>query len=191
MMLLRRTVFALLAFVVAGCGEPLRVQAGEAVISANLSLFSLSSAPPTYPSAISTPFAQGVPANATGNFDVALDLTSDGRIVVMPVATVVVPLTGPHSVGLLRAGTSFEAVTSAPVGTYVRDTVMTIDVGEVVVIEANRSRTGDICSFALSPFIYSKLVVIDADLDTGLLTVRLTADPNCGFRSFAEGIPRD
>jgi hypothetical protein len=175
---------------VVGCGEPLGIRATENVITGELTLYGFSLAPPSYPSAIITFLAQPVPVTPAGNFDVALDITSDSRITIMPVGTMVLPLTGAHSVGLLRAGTDFDAVQSAPVGSYVRDSVMTVGIGEVVVIEANRSRPGDICSFALSPFIYSKLVVLAADPESGLLTVRFTADPNCGFRSFAEGIPR-
>lgn len=173
----------------AACGEPLRIQATENVISTNFELHAFSLAPPTYNSAILTPFAEPRPVTAAGSFDVALDLDAEGRILVMPVSTVVTPLLGATRVGLLHAGGSYDAVLSAPIGEYVRDSVFTIVPGEVVVIEADRS--ADLCAFAIAPFVYSKLSVLSVNTATGAIAVRFTVNPNCGFRSFEEGIPQN
>lgn len=173
----------------AACGEPLRIQASAPVINRDFELHAFSLAPPTYNSGILTPFAEAVPVTAAGAFDVALDLDADGRIVVMPVRTVVTPLRGVNRVGLIRVGGSFDEILSAPAGDYVRDSVITVAIGEVVVIEADRS--SDLCSFSISPFVYSKLAVVSVDELTGSMAVRFTVDPNCGFRSFEEGIPQN
>lgn len=173
----------------AACGEPLRIQASDRVISRNFELHAFSMAPPSYNSGILTPFAQPVPVTAAGAFDVALDLDAEGRILVMPVRTVVTPLLGVSRIGLMHAGGSFDGILSAPVGDYVRDSVLTIVPGEVVVIEADRSN--DLCAFAISPVIYSKLAVLSVNELTGAMAVRFTVDPNCGFRSFEEGIPQN
>ncbi|HUF66219.1 MAG TPA: hypothetical protein VMM17_09595 [Gemmatimonadaceae bacterium] len=183
--LLLLAVCALLA----ACGEPLRIQATDAVINRNFELHAFSMAPPSYNSAILTPFAEPVPVTAAGAFDVALDLDSDGRIRVMPVRTVVTPLLGVNRVGLMHAGGSFDGILSAPVGEYIRDSVLTVIPGEVVVIEADRSN--DLCAFSISPIIYSKLAVLSVNEATGSMAVRFTVDPNCGFRSFEEGIPQN
>jgi hypothetical protein len=188
--LLRSSLLLLLpASLLMACGEPLRIQATETVISTNFELHAFSVAPPTYNSAILTPFAEPRPVTAAGAFDVALDLDDEGRILVMPVSTVVTPLLGATRVGLRHAGGSYDAVLSAPTGEYVRDSVFTIVPGEVVVIEADRS--ADLCGFAISPFIYSKLSVLSVNEATGAIAVRFTVDPNCGFRSFEEGIPQN
>lgn len=173
----------------AACGEPLRIRATDPVISTTFDLHAFSLAPPTYNSGILTPFAQPVPVTASGSFDVALDIAADGRVRVMPVRTVVTPLVGVNRVGLLRAGASFDDVLSAPTGSYARDSVFTVSPGEVVVIEADRS--ADVCAFNLSPFIYSKLAVVSVNEEGGTMTVQFAVDPNCGFRSFEEGIPQN
>jgi hypothetical protein len=178
-------VFTLLA----ACGEPLRIQATDAVINRSFELHAFSMAPPSYNSGILTPFAEPVPVTAAGAFDVALDLDEEGRIRVMPVRTVVTPLTGVNRVGLLHAGGGFGGILSAPAAEYVRDSVITVIPGEVVVIEADRS--SDLCAFAVSPFIYSKLAVLSVNEETGSMAVQFTVDPNCGFRSFEEGIPQN
>lgn len=187
--LIRSSLLLLPASLLTACGEPLRIQATETVISTNFELHAFSVAPPTYNSAILTAFAEPRPVTAAGAFDVALDLDDEGRILVMPVSTVVTPLLGATRVGLRHAGGSYDAVLSAPTGEYVRDSVFTIVPGEVVVIEADRS--ADLCGFAISPFIYSKLSVLSVNEATGAIAVRFTVDPNCGFRSFEEGIPQN
>jgi hypothetical protein len=172
------------------CGDPLRITASEPVISTRLILYPFSHVPPTYPAAINTPFAVPVPVTANANFDVALDLDSEGRIVVMTPRAVVTPLTGHRRIGLWHAGGSFESLTEVPPGApFQYDSLLTIIPGEVAVVEANRGQVGDICGFAISPNIYSKLRVVSINPETLAMTVDFTVDPNCGFRSFEPGIP--
>lgn len=173
----------------ASCGEPLRIQANALVINRDFELHAFSLAPPSYNSGILTPFAEPVPVTGAGAFDIALDIDGEGGIRVLPVRTIVTPLRGVNRVGLMRTGGSFDDILSAPAGDYVRDSVITVAIGEVVVIEADRSN--DLCSFSISPFIYSKLAVVSVNELTGSMAVRFTVDPNCGFRSFEEGIPQN
>jgi len=190
--LLPLALFAPSLALLAGCGDPLRVVASEPVFIGDLSVYALSSAPPTYPSAINTPFATTVPVDGNGNFDVALDLNAEGHVVVYPVRAVLTPVLGSHRVGLRRVPGVFGAVLSAPTGEYPSDSVIvTLGIGDVLVIEAERTRGSDFCSFALSRNIYSKLSVRAVDPATGIISLSFAVNPNCGFRSFEEGIPRN
>ena len=110
---------------------------------------------------------------------------------IYPVKLVVMPLTGLSEVGLRKVEGAFESVQRAPTGTYATDEPQTVSVGEVLVIEARRNRQSDICTYALSPNIYSKLVVDSVSAGTDAIWFRLVANPNCGFRSFAPGLPKD
>lgn len=189
--LLSIAVFAPFLALLAGCGDPLRITATELVFIGEMSVYPLSSAPPTYPSAINTPFAITVPVDAAGNFDVALDVNGQGQVIVYPVRSVLTPLIGSHRVGLRKVPGTFDQLLSAPAGEYQSDTAMTLAIGEVLVIEAERIRANDFCSFALSRNIYSKLAVEAVNQSTGIISVRFAVNPNCGFRSFEEGIPRN
>ena len=104
---------------------------------------------------------------------------------------VVFPLTGVNEVGLQKVAGTFESVQRAPTGTYEIDDPLTVSVGEVVVIEARRNRQSDLCTFAISPNIYSKLVVDSVSTGTNAIWFRVVANPNCGFRSFAPGLPKN
>ena len=104
---------------------------------------------------------------------------------------IVQPLTGVNEVGLLKVAGTFESVERAPSVPYETDESLTVSPGEVVVVEARRNRSGDVCTFALSPNVYSKLVVDSVSAGTNAIWVRLVANPNCGFRSFVAGLPKN
>lgn len=131
------------------------------------------------------------PISSSADFDVVFDLDSQRRVVIYPVKLIVLPLTGVSEVGLLKVAGSFESVERAPTGTYEREQPVTVGVGEVVVIEARRNQQDDICGFALSPNIYSKIVVDSVSTGTNAIWIRLVANPNCGFRSFVAGLPKN
>ena len=80
---------------------------------------------------------------------------------------------------------------NAPTGEYEADDPLVLNVGEVAVIEARRNRGGDICTFAISPNIYSKIVIDSVSSGTNAIWFRIVANPNCGFRSFAPGLPKN
>ena len=104
---------------------------------------------------------------------------------------IVQPLTGVNEVGLLKVTGTFESVERAPTGPYETDEALTVGPGEVVVVEARRNGSGDVCTFALSPNVYSKIVVDSVSAGTNVIWFRLVANPNCGFRSFVAGIPKN
>lgn len=156
-----------------------------------LRVFPLTGSDAQTPSALNTPFGTVGPVNSAANFDIAFDLDEQRRVIIYPVKLVVFPLTGVNEVGLQKVAGTFESVQRAPTGTYEIDDPLTVSVGEVVVIEARRNRQSDLCTFALSPNIYSKLVVDSVSTGTNAIWFRVVANPNCGFRSFAPGLPKN
>lgn len=156
-----------------------------------LTVFPLTGSTAVTVTALNTPFAMVTPIAPSGAFDVAFDLDSQRRVVIYPVKLIVQPLTGVSDVGLLKVAGTFESVDRAPTTGYNANAALTVGVGEVVVIEAKRNRSGDLCGFALSPNIYSKLVVDSVQAGTNAIWFRFATNPNCGFRSFATGLPKD
>ncbi|CAN5657119.1 hypothetical protein BH23GEM1_BH23GEM1_09180 [soil metagenome] len=173
------------------CGDVTGVEATAEVAFDSLTVFPLTGSSVLTPTALNTPFTVVVPVGPSGNFDVAFDLDAQRRVVIYPVKLVVQPLTGVNEIGLLKVAGTFESVERAPTGTYERDAPTVVNVGEVVVIEARRNLPSDVCAFALSPNIYSKVVVDSVSAGTNAIWFRITANPNCGFRSFAPGLPKN
>ncbi|MGI9140845.1 MAG: hypothetical protein ACR2GJ_07045 [Gemmatimonadaceae bacterium] len=180
--------------VVAGasaCGDVAGVKATLDTLHDSLTVFPLTGSSPVTPTALNTPFGMVTPVGPSGNFDLAFDLDAQRRVIIYPVKLIVQPLTGVNQVGLLKVAGSFENLTRAPTSKYERDEALVVAVGEVVAIEALRNRSSDLCAFALSPNIYSKLVVDSVSAGTNAIWFRFVTNPNCGFRSFAPGRPKD
>lgn len=172
------------------CGDVAGLKPTLETLHDTLSVFPLTGSSPSTSTALNTAFASVTPVGSSGNFDVAFDLDSQRRVVIYPVKLIVSPLSGVNEVGLLRVAGSFESVERAPTGEYEFDEPLVVGVGEVVVIESRRNRASDLCRFALSPNIFSKIVVDSVSAGNDAIWFRLAANPNCGFRSFSPGLPK-
>ena len=152
-------------------------------------IFALSGTPPAYPSGLNTVARAATRVDGNANFDVAFDINSDGNVVIYPVKLVVSSLQGDRPVGLKKVDAPFDSVLSAPTGIYQTDSAIVAGLRNVIVVEANRGASGDVCSFSISQNIYTKILIDSVDVASRTITIKTVMDPNCGFRSFAEGIP--
>jgi hypothetical protein len=177
------------AVVLNACGDPTSLKATSLTTVDTLSVFALSGSPPLYPSGVSVLVGQPVPVDGFAIFDVALDVNAAGNAVVYPPKLVVNSLAGPRLVGLLKIAGSFESVLEAPKTGFVTDASVVLAPGETVVIQSAHSGSGDICQFALTPYIYAKITLDSVNVANRILYLRMGVDPNCGFRSFASGVP--
>jgi len=172
------------------CGDPTSLKASGITSIDTLNVFALSETPPSYRSEISLLARQPVRAAGNANFDIALDIGADGNTIVYPVKQVVSVPTGGRSVGLQKLTVTFDSVLTAPKDGYQVDTTAFVLVpGETLIIESQHNFQGDICQFALNPNIFAKLAVDSVSLASRTIYVRMGLDPNCGFRSFAIGLP--
>jgi len=172
----------------AGCGDDPFANALPTVKEA-FTVFALTGTPPAYPSALNTFGRVLTRVDGNANFDIAFDINSEGNAVLYPVKLIVSAVGGDRRVGLIKVPGTFDEVTSAPTGTYQADSAVVVAKGEVVVVEANRGVSGDVCGFNISPNIYSKILIDTIDTATHTIVIQMVVDPNCGFRSLVEGIP--
>jgi hypothetical protein len=177
------------AAVLNGCGDPTNIKAQLPTFVDTLSVWALSGTPPTYPSGVSIPGRQIVTVNANAAFDVALDINSAGQPVIYPVRLVVSTPGGGRPVGLQKVAGTFESVVAAPSTGYETDTALVVTAGETIAVQAPHNASTEVCQFAISPNLYAKITVDSVNLASRILYFRLATDPNCGFRSFADGIP--
>ena len=180
---------AVVALAVAACDSSDPFAATLPTVADSYTIFALSGTPPAYPSGLNTVARAATRVDGNANFDVAFDINADGNVVLYPVKLVVSSLAGDRPVGLKKLDASFDSVTSAPTGTYQTDSAIVAGRGQVIVVEANRGGPGDICSFNISFNIYSKILIDSVDVASRTISIKTVMDPNCGFRSFAAGIP--
>jgi hypothetical protein len=184
-------IAASLAFAIAACGDFTGVPASLPTLSADsATVYAINGAPSGAATALHVFSGTLLAADASFTFDVAFDINSSGEIVFLPQRAVASGLATTHTVALLKDSTStFESVTRAPAGGYRADTALVARVGQVILAQVTDPNA---CGFSISgTTLYAKLQVRSLDVASRTLKLRYTVDPNCGFRSFASGIPKD
>jgi hypothetical protein len=182
-------LFPLIAALAAGgsaCANPVSLTAQNEVLTEDLTVYALSGTPPSFPSAVHTPSLSVVRADGTLNFDIAFDIDAQGRAVMYPMALVVAPGTQAHQVGLQKPTGTFDDVSRAPNSGYVTTAAVTLVAGEFAVIE---STLANLCGYPYPLTMYAKIRVDSIRPAARAIYLHAVADPNCGFRSFALGIP--
>ncbi|HJP85797.1 MAG TPA: hypothetical protein VJ852_07395 [Gemmatimonadaceae bacterium] len=170
------------------CGDPTGLKASLLNSVDTLSVFALSGTPPNYPSGVAFLSRQPVHVDGFAQFDVAFDINADGNTVIYPVKLVVASA-GQRPVALQRVGLPFDQVTEAPKTGYESDSALVAMPGETIVVQSAHNASADLCQFALNPNIYAKISVDSVNLSSRTIYFKMGLDPNCGFRSFAEGLP--
>ena len=178
----------LLALAAGACNEPLRLEAQLEVAADTLVARALSGTAPSAASALMLRNTPGVVSpTRVSDFDLAVDINAAGEPVLYPAA--LVTSLAQRRVGLRRVEQRFDSVTRAPGGDYVSDSAITVRIGQAVGVQV--PALGNECLYSARPYYYSKVVVDSVRLAGRLVFLRSTTNPNCGFRSFAPGIPKD
>ena len=188
---LLRIVVVAIATVAVACGDPTVPKATIVNLPLAYSIYGLTGAPPANPNAINL-FIGPARADASFDFDVALDLDASGKIQVYPVRAVAGALAGfvPTRVGLQTVSGSFESVRAAPDRGYDTLNVKTITPGTTVVAELVDLVSG-LCIYSLNgQSTYAKFVVDSVIPTTRKFYVRSVGNANCGYKSLVpDSIP--
>jgi hypothetical protein len=174
------------------CSDPNAPRANFENYTDTLALYALNGAPLSAPTAVRLfgGVAGGtaeVRTDASYAFDVAVDINDEGQPVLLPVRAVAAPFVGAHRVGVRRATQSFESISEAPTDGYQHDSVAVVTVGETVLLQSGDAEASSACFGG--GVIYGKLIVDSVRTSTRRVFARVTANPNCGFRSFESGVP--
>jgi hypothetical protein len=171
------------------CGDFTGVPASLPTISDSGVVYALNGAPPGAPTALHMFSGTLLSADANFLFDVAFDIDSAGNVVVLPERAVASGLASTHTVGLATVPDAFDAIGSAPKIAYRADTALVTKPNVVIVAQSSDVNA---CGVSLTgTTIFAKFVVTAVDPVARQLKVRFTTDPNCGFRSFSSGVPKD
>jgi len=175
----------LLILVVGACSDPFKLTASRPNVSTTLEAWAISGTAPTLPSVLIIPGYTMTRPDAAGSFDLAFDVDANGKLVVLPVGSVVHALAGTRNIAFLRPTESFEAILEAPTKGWTNDSLLTLNVGDVFMVRIATL----FCQFELRQQIYSKYRVDSIIAPERRAILSAVIDPNCGFRSFQTGIP--
>lgn len=170
------------------CGDILGTKAALPTVTDTTLVYSINGAPQDAPTALYLFGATVVPATSSFTFDVAFDIDTGNTVKLIPDASLASALNATaHPVALQLSTEDFDAIKVAPSSGYHADTVQVVPIGKTVLVQ---SQDGLACTSSLvGTTVYGKFVVDSVNTKNGTMAIRFTSDPNCGFRSFAAGLP--
>ena len=181
-------MFALAIALVAlvACQDVTRsIDATTDVAEDTLTVFPLRGSPLSAPTALDL-FTLRTLRVGEGNalYDLAVD-TASGAAVMYPSQLID---NEAADTGLLEVTSTFESITEAPSTGYQDTAAVTLSIGETVIVRARNLCTG---GFPGRDFFYAKVQLLEFGSSSGFATARfrIRTNPNCGFRSFADGLP--
>lgn len=145
-------------------------------------LWALVGTPVATPSGYSVEGSRRVRTDLTIDFDFAYHIEPDGQQVFLPRAALGIDTANAVNPGFVARDESFEAITTPPGGGYVSDSAVPIAAGQRFVV---RSRVT--CNLGVPK--YAKLEVLEFVEASRIVTFRILANDNCGFRSLEPGLP--
>jgi hypothetical protein len=174
-----RLLLLALAFLATACGGTRTLATYNTAYA--FAIFAISGAPASAPTAIKF-FGGATVANASFDFDVAVDIDSAGATRLYPVRTLAGGLaTGTKRIGLqVVPATTFEGLREAPATGYDTLGSKVVVPGSVVAVELQDIAT---CLYSLSgsTILHAKLVVDSIKPAARRVFGRTVVDPNCGF----------
>jgi len=144
-------------------------------------LWALVGTPVSTPSGFSVEGSRRVRTDLSVDFDFAYSI-QDGAHVFLPRAALGIDTANAVNPGFVARTESFEAITTPPGGGYVTEAAVPIAPGQRFVV---RSRVT--CNVGVPK--YAKLEVLAFDETARIVTFRVLANDNCGFRSLEPGLP--
>ncbi|MBX3175536.1 MAG: hypothetical protein KF709_14070 [Gemmatimonadaceae bacterium] len=179
---------AALAVVLAAgaCGDdPFAPKAENAVANTEFSVWALTGSPTNFPTVIFVPQRFAARPDPSASFDIGFDIDAMGRVQILPVSRVMTPLATQRSVGIQVPGTAYADITAAPRTGWVFDSIVTVDVGQAFIVRVQTLY----CSLELRQEVYAKYVVDSIFPAERRIKIKGRVNPNCGFRSFGDGVP--
>ena len=170
------------------CSDPTASKASLAVQTDTLVAFALSGSPPQFPAGLNTVFRSVVRVDVDHNYDVAFDIDAVGSVRLIPVRLMGGTTTASRRVGVQKSAQSYAALTKAPTSGYTYDSVVVVKPGEAAAIELT---SADQCVFTFSSLLYTKIGIDSVNTARRQIFFQTTHDPNCGFRSFLPGVPKN
>ena len=184
-MTVRMIALAIAVFAVVACSDLTRsIEPTTDVAEDTLTVFPLRGSPLSAPTALDLYLLRTLRVGDAARYDLAVD-TSAGGALLYPSQLID---NDAADTGLLEVTSPFDSIPEAPTSGYQDTASVVLTVGETVIVRARNACTG---GFPGRDFFYAKVQLLELGSSSGFRTARfrIRSNPNCGFRSFADGLP--
>jgi len=172
-----------------GCGDGTGINAQFSNFEAKPTVYAMTGTPVALPAGVKVRLGDPIRVDGSFRFDVAFDLDASNNVVIYPQRLVATQLVATHPVGLLTSDQTFESITRAPGSGYQYDSTLVVALHKPVLVDVVEPTCSQF--FILGPNIKAKFVVDSVNALTRAIYLRMFINPNCGFTSLAQGIPKD
>jgi hypothetical protein len=176
---------AIAVFAVAACGDVTRSIAPTTNVAEDtLTVFPLRGSPLSAPTALDLFALRTLRVGDAALYDLAID-TAAGAAVLYPSQLIE---NGAADTGVLEVTSAFESILEAPTSGYQDTAAVALAAGETAIVRGRNACTGGLPG---RDFFYAKVQLLELGSSSGFRTARfrIRTNPNCGFRSFADGLP--
>lgn len=180
------------------CGNPFAIKPTTPTIADTMAVYGLTDAPPNGPTALNTFGPTLVTTSPTSRYDVVFDIRQDSAGNPQAYALPPKAVASFGRAGFVVDSTqAFDAIQFAPNVPYDDSTIVALKPGTIVIVQA-LSTACSVQLVASQQFIYSKIIIDSVNYTPfngftnpagNTIYFRIRVDPNCGFRSFKDGLP--
>ncbi len=180
----RPLIFLLLGLAGAACSDANDlIDATIENVERTDTLWALVGTPVSTPSGFAVEGSRRVRTDLSVDFDFAYNMETGGERVFLPRAALGIDTANAVNPGFVPRTESFEAIATPPTDGYITESAVPIAVGERYVV---RSR---VTCVNLGVPKYAKIEILQFDDIARIVTFRILANDNCGFRSLEPGLP--
>jgi hypothetical protein len=180
------SALAIALFAIVACDDLTRsIDPTTNVAEDTLTVFPLRGSPLSAPTALDLFGLQALRVGENNAvYDLAVDTSGDATVLY---PSHLIDNEAPKT-GLLEVTSPFDSILEAPTSGYQDSAAVALTVGETVIVRARNVCNG---GFPGRDFFFAKVQLLELGSSGGFRTARfrIRTDPNCGFRSFADGLP--
>lgn len=175
----------------AACDDDLGRAAFAVREPVELTVYAMNGSAQSLPSGIEIKLLQAVRIDPSWAFDLAFDLDASNNVIVHTPKSISTELVSLPRIGMQPSTLAFAALIDAPGSGFVYDSLLTVPVGQTVVVDKVDPTCNRFGGAFLGFNIRAKFVIDSVSTSRRAIYLTMLSNPNCGYRSLEPGEPKD
>lgn len=175
----------------AACDDDLGRAAFSVRDPVGLTVYAMNGSAQSLPSGIEIKLLQAVRIDPSWAFDLAFDLDASNNVIVHTPKSISTELVSLPRIGMQPSTLAFAALIDAPGSGFVYDSLLTVPVGQTVVVDKIDPTCNRFGGAFLGFNIRAKFVIDSVSTSRRAIYLTMLSNPNCGYRSLEPGEPKD
>jgi hypothetical protein len=156
-----------------------------------LTVYAMNGSAQALPAGIEIKLLQAVRIDPSWAFDLAFDLDASNNVIVHTPKSISTELVSLPRIGMQASTLTFEQLIDAPASGFVYDSLLTVPVGQTIVVDKIDPTCNRFGGAFLGFNIRAKFVIDSVSTSRRAIYLTMLSNPNCGFRSLEPGEPKD